>query len=847
MSIQQMFDPVLNEAVALERLREVILDPMNGDGMNNARGLLKTVRAAMKHGPSAVTVAALCLLSSDKVADEKLTDVAVLSIFKRSLHEHADTIGNVCLGDMFDDWCAATSFNPTAIDVVGAHQSVDNYNALEELWRLCVRGRAQSGICLLKSAWLQRQSDEARRLPSRNALPRDAVYSGPITQESVFIIALSYCWATREHPDPENKLLADVCEVLKYLDTSRHFGDHDAAIRAKNIGEREVLVFWDYPCLYQKGDTSTNGITLLQRDSFERGLDSINILYGHVGTLSLLCTKHYADPTTRMPYQDSAWPYFEMLVSTLIKPADKGVNLPIALEWIGAKASDIASGHRGHQSNCSLYWLYDHARRRERRLPVPPEQFNEDIVGKKATNGSDRQILINKFKQTFDAVMAPAQKLQLANVPGPNASEWHLFLTKTLRSCTALVHVVLSRNEAIAGVTLEVFSHLNGTLNFLCLTNCVGFGGSLQPLRRFLKLKFLCLPGCLSLEGSLEPLQYLQDLATLNVEACFGLVDGLEQLSSLPKLQILHVCDTALAQAAFVERRRQALDAEVCTDGGALVVGGCRVGRYDVEQTPLWFAANDGQVQVARGLVAGRGGRGGVEVDRARADGLGTPLLQASTQGFVDIAKVLLTHRADADKPRDDGVTPLLFAAQYGFVDVAKLLLDHRADANKPRRDGTTPLHWAAQKGLVDIAKLLLAHRADPNKPRDDHVTPLQFAAQEGFVDIAKLLLAHRADPNKPRDDGGTPLLWAAQEGFVDVAKVLLENGADVNRTDAKRQTPLNKASWKGHVDVVRLLLRQNADVTVEDQWGKDALASAREEGHREVVQLLVEAQRRQE
>ena len=151
-----------------------------------------------------------------------------------------------------------------------------------------------------------------------------------------------------------NKLLADVCEVLKYLDATKLFGDQQAAIKDANIGEREVLVFWHYPCSCQKGDTSTNGITLLQRDSFERGLDSINILYGHVETLSLLCTKHHADPTTRAPYQDSAWPYFEMLVSTLIKPADKAVNLPVALEWIGAKASLIASGQTGAQSNCSL-------------------------------------------------------------------------------------------------------------------------------------------------------------------------------------------------------------------------------------------------------------------------------------------------------------------------------------------------------------------------------------------------------------------------------------------------------------------------------------------------------------
>ena len=108
----------------------------------------------------------------------------------------------------------------------------------------------------------------------------------------------------------------------------------------------------------------------------------------------------------------------------------------------------------------------------------------------------------------------------------------------------------------------------------------MGFGCSLQPLRRLLKLKYLCLLGCLSLEGSLKPLKGLPDLAILNVEACFGLVEGLEQLSSLPKLRTLNVCDTALALTAFAERRRRALDEEVRTEGGALVVGGCRVGHY---------------------------------------------------------------------------------------------------------------------------------------------------------------------------------------------------------------------------------------------------------------------------
>ena len=305
---------------------------------------------------------------------------------------------------------------------------------------------------------------------------------------------------------------------------------------------------------------------------------------------------------------------------------------------------------------------------------MSPEQFNEDIVGEKATNGSDRQLLIKKFKHTFDAVMAPAKKLHLRNVSGPNANEWHMFLTKTVQACTALVEVDFSLNEAVAGVTLEVFSHLNGTLERLDLSNCVGFGDSLQPLRRFLKLKYLNLKGCLSLEGSLEPLKDLHDMATLDVKACFGLVEGLEQLSSLPKLWILNVCDTALSQAAFVERRRIALGAEVRTDFGSLEVGECCVGRCGTE-TPLWWEATVGQLQAARRLLAGRGGVGGVEVDRARAARRSTPLLSAAVEGFVDVAMVLLEHRADPNKPRDDGMTPLLVAAQEGHVAIVRLLL----------------------------------------------------------------------------------------------------------------------------------------------------------------------------
>ena len=266
-------------------------------------------------------------------------------------------------------------------------QRVETFADFGELSRLCVLGGEHSAMCLLRSAWLQEQREEVRKgspfvLPSRNRLPPEAVYSARIPEDSTFIIVLSYCWASPEHPDPDNKLLGNVCEFLAYLDVSRYFGD-DPVDRELNIGDREVLVFWDWPCLYQKKD---GDITPLQLDSFKRGLQSVNVLYGHVGTLCLLCPERQYPSGSRSDYKGSGWPYFESLVSTLIKDQDTAVNLLIALEWVRTTGVNT----REPTDNRSIYWLYEYVGRAERQLPVSPDMFDREIERKTFTNGSDK-------------------------------------------------------------------------------------------------------------------------------------------------------------------------------------------------------------------------------------------------------------------------------------------------------------------------------------------------------------------------------------------------------------------------------------------------------------------------
>ena len=330
------------------------------------------------------------------------------------------------------------------------------------------------------------------------------------------------------------------------------------------------------------------------------------------------------------------------------------------------------------------------------------------------------------------------------NIPGPTSAQWHLFLTETLRACPRLVHVDLANNEAIANETLEPFGSLHA-LKFLDVSMCAGFKGSLEPLRRLFKLRCLCLYGCVALEGSVEPLSGLQELKHVDLEACFGLTAGLELLAALRELERLNVCDTQLDATAFIAERQRVLqipENAVMEEDGALVVGGCRVGRYDSEMTPLWRAAHNGQVETAQLLLlGGGGGLGCVEVDRATKGEGNTPLLQATTQGFVEVASVLMEHRADVSKSKHDGSTPLFMAAQCGFVELTELLLKHRADINQANSNWVTPINIAAYSGHVAVVRVLLETGADTtikDKWGDD---PLAIAREENHREVAAFLM----------------------------------------------------------------------------------------------------------
>ena len=190
----------------------------------------------------------------------------------------------------------------------------------------------------------------------------------------------------------------------------------------------------------------------------------------------------------------------------------------------------------------------------------------------------------------------------------------------------------------------------------------------------------------------------------------------------------------------------------------------------------------------------------------------------ATIEGHEAVVRLLLGGRAEVDRRSGDetgSTTPLFQAVRRSFVEIVRLLLDAKADANAPEihdlglcpfaRDAW-PLATASGQGCVQIVRLLLAAHADVNLGE----------CQESFDDEFALQCTTAA----------TPLFYASGAGHVEVARVLLDAEADINKgedTDDRRlsmrrhTTPLRHAEDRAQTEVVRLREAGGAEARFKD------------------------------
>ncbi|XP_071122381.1 ankyrin repeat domain-containing protein 50-like [Mytilus edulis] len=225
-----------------------------------------------------------------------------------------------------------------------------------------------------------------------------------------------------------------------------------------------------------------------------------------------------------------------------------------------------------------------------------------------------------------------------------------------------------------------------------------------------------------------------------------------------------------------------------------------------------------------------------------RVEDITFPLIEAATEGYVDIVEFLIKMKCNVNHLDSFGRSALYRACEGGFHDVVEILLIHGADTSLCHEDESSPLHMACRAGKTSIVQLLLANNVDVCELDQDNISPLRISCEQGNIDIVRLLLQNEANVNM--SDiwmKHCPLQMACDAGHLNVVKLLLENDADVNSVSEFNDTPLSLACEGSFADIVRVLLENKAEI-FETIPSKSPLFIACQNENAGIVQMLLDS-----
>ena len=268
----------------------------------------------------------------------------------------------------------------------------------------------------------------------------------------------------------------------------------------------------------------------------------------------------------------------------------------------------------------------------------------------------------------------------------------------------------------------------------------------------------------------------------------------------------------------------------------------------------------------------------------------GNPLLEAVSEGHLDIIKILLQAGADINMPglfseaishdlqmphgmkmvqflmdeganfKINGKAELRYAASRLCFEAVELLVLSGVDANAGDGDfdEPTPLQEEVSYGKIELVKILLDAGADVNAIiyLEERQTALQIAVRKvsSFgpqrLAMVQVLLAAGADVNIPEKEriGESILQCAIAKGDEELVSILLKKGADVNSPPIGKEgrSPVQEAATAGNLSLIKLLLKSGADINAPagDDYGRTALqaASSSELPTMELIDFLLDA-----
>lgn len=236
----------------------------------------------------------------------------------------------------------------------------------------------------------------------------------------IAVVAISYCWWHKVHPDPCGKQLVIIRQAVKLR----------LAVEGPG-GVVDAAMFLDYCSITQKAEhgdprNPQEGAerTPEELETFKAGLGTVNIVYGNQMTETWIL--NWVPLGMGFQYDERGWPTFEKLVSSLIKDP---VKLVVLTE---------------HTTQCQK-WQDILRQPVMRSAPITPQKFEEIIASKHITSGKDRDFLKEKYADTFAEVISSAETLWFVSLGWDDDAAQDL--TNIFPFCSKLEEIILGYNE----------------------------------------------------------------------------------------------------------------------------------------------------------------------------------------------------------------------------------------------------------------------------------------------------------------------------------------------------------------------------------------------------------------